>query len=189
MLNFEKSPSIEKEVILSEIRPQDYLEIQRLRNASFPAKMIEGLNLDFQAIKIKESLEKSREKNIPSGFFIEDKEEKIGYLLLAKNPSISNPKQEALFIDDLAILPEHRGKGLEFLERIFDRVLEIAQEKNLPIEAYAREKTVYGILKYAQKQGILEKKGLNLTEGEIIPQEGEEENMHFIRIDFEPKKD
>ena len=186
MIKLETISTPEK-IVLSDIKPQDNLEVQRLRNASFPAKMIEGMDLDFQAGKIKEGIEKSLKKDIPPGFFIEDKGAKIGYLLLAKNQSMSNPKEEALFIDDLAILPEHRGKGLKFLENIFDKILEVAKEKNLPIEAYAREKTVYGILKYAQQKGILEKKGLNLTEGDIMQQEGEGENMHFIRVDFKNK--
>jgi len=187
MIKFETISTPEK-IELTEIGPQDNLRVQRLRNASFPAKMIEGLDLDSQAKKIKEGIKKSLEKNIPPGFFIEDKGKKIGYLLLAKNPSMSKPEQQALFIDDLAILPEHRGKGLKFLENIFDRVLVIAQEQNLPIEAYAREKTIYGILKYAAKLGILDKKGLNLTEGDVLAQEGDGENMHFIRVDFKKKE-
>lgn len=187
MLKFETTPIPEK-VVLSDIGPQDNLEIQRIRNASFPAKMIEGMDLNFQARKIKEGIIKLIEKNIPPGFFIEDKGVRIGYLLLAKDSSMSNPNEDALFIDDFAILPEHRGKGLKFIENIFDQVLDIAKKNNLPIEAYAREKTIYGILKYAQQKGILEKKGLNLTEGDIMRQEGEGENMHFIRVDFKTKE-
>ncbi|MCX6742703.1 MAG: hypothetical protein NT116_00515, partial [Candidatus Parcubacteria bacterium] len=96
MIKLETISTPEK-IVLSDIKPQDNLEVQRLRNASFPAKMIEGMDLDFQAGKIKEGIEKSLKKDIPPGFFIEDKGAKIGYLLLAKNQSMSNPKEEALF--------------------------------------------------------------------------------------------
>ena len=106
----------------------------------------------------------------------------IGYAIAYVAESEQYADEDAVYVEDVAVLPAIDGRG--YGARLFAAVAQAARERGLPIECHARESTSYPL--FARGRRFLEQLGYTMITDQRMEDyyEDDQEQARFLRFEL-----
>ncbi len=158
-------------------------QVARLEADIYPEGMTQG------KAHISEILRRQRELEVPgpaSSFIVRQGEEIAGYLLVLPEESELKPGEKVAHVYDMAIKQQFQGKGLA--RKMMERVLDIAEAYQVPIEAEARASTSYAMLMNERVRRWFESRGFFLTHNKKMEKYLGDEDFYMVRFEHQSER-